>query len=103
VQLQVPLGTYTGWNEHADGYDKGRGCGFNGGFIPFARTRAERLEHNDPRPSLEERYATHQGFVEQVRLAIARQQQAGYLRADDASKLLKQAEASDVFEQASHH
>ena len=38
VQLQVPLGTYLGWNETMTGFDKGRGCGFIGGFIPFART-----------------------------------------------------------------
>jgi hypothetical protein len=96
VQLQVPLGTYTGWNEHADGYDRGRGCGFSGGFIPFARTRAERIARNDPRLSLEERYGTHEGFVERVRQAVAAQRAAGLLREDDAAKLLIQAQASDV-------
>jgi hypothetical protein len=96
VQLQVPLGTYTGWNERADGYEQGHGCGFSGGFLPFAPTRAQRLARNDPRPSLEERYGTHQGFVERVRAAVARQQQARFLLADDAARLMAQAEASDV-------
>jgi hypothetical protein len=96
VQLQVPLGTYTGWNESAEGYDRGRGCGFIGGFIPFARTRAERVVRNDPRLSLEERYGTHEGFVERVRQAVNAQRAAGLLRDDDAEKLLAQAQASDV-------
>ncbi|WP_156885664.1 alpha/beta hydrolase domain-containing protein [Massilia niastensis] len=96
VQLQVPLGTYTGWNEDAEGYDRGRGCGFAGGFIPFARTRAERIARNDPRLSLEERYGTHEGFVERVRQAVAAQGAAGLLRDDDAARLLAQARASEV-------
>jgi hypothetical protein len=96
VQLQVPLGTYTGWNEDAEGYDKGRGCGFAGGFIPFARTRADRISRGDPRLSLEERYVSHEGFVERVRQAVAAQRAAGLLREDDALKLLAQAQASDV-------
>lgn len=96
VQLQVPLGTYTGWNENAEGYERGRGCGFSGGFIPFARTRAERLVRQDPRPSLEERYGSHEGFVARVRQAVAAQQAAGLLRDEDAARLLSQAQASDV-------
>jgi hypothetical protein len=96
VQLQVPLGTYTGWNQHADGFYRGRGCGFAGGFVPFARTASERLARNDPRPSLEERYGSHSGFVEQVRQAVATQLAAGLLREDDAARLIVQAQESDV-------
>lgn len=96
VQLLVPLGTYTGWNEAARGYAKGGGCGFEGGFIPFARTRTERLQNGDTRLSLEERYGSHAGFVEKVRAAVAKQQAGGWLLADDAAALISQAEASDV-------
>ncbi len=49
VQRLVPLGTYLGWNVTADGFYKGQGCGFSGGYIPFARTKAERLASGDPR------------------------------------------------------
>ena len=96
VQLLVPLGTYTGWNVMAKGYDKGGNCGFNGGFIPFARTRAERLAAHDPRPSLEERYGDHAGFVAKIRAAVARQQAAGWLLADDAERIVAAAEQSSV-------
>jgi hypothetical protein len=96
VQLKVPLGTYLGWNEKSAGYGVGGGCGFTGGFIPFARTKAERLAARDPRPSLEERYRDHAGFVARVRAAVARQQASGWLLPDDAAKIIAEAEASKV-------
>ncbi len=49
VLFQAPLGTYTGWNITASGFFKDRACGFSGGFIPFAVTKAERLASGDPR------------------------------------------------------
>ncbi len=58
VLLQVPLGTYVGWNVTAAGFSKGQICGLNGGYIPFAKTKAERMASGDPRPSIEERYAS---------------------------------------------
>jgi len=96
VQLQVPLGTYLGWNIQSAGWGKGGGCGFFGGYVPFARTRAERLAAHDPRPSLEERYRDHDGFVAQVSAVVAKQQANGWLRAEDAQKLVMQALESDV-------
>ncbi len=53
VELRVPLGTHTGWNERAPetgfGWATAR---FDGSFVPFARTRAERLAANDPGPAV---------------------------------------------------
>lgn len=54
----MPLGTYLGWNVTATGWYKGKQCAFAGGFIPFAKTRAERLAAGDSRLSLEERYGS---------------------------------------------
>lgn len=96
VQLLVPIGTYTGWNQRRAGYGAGGGCGFIGGFIPFARTRAERVARGDPRPSLEERYRDHAGFAERVRAVAAAQMRAGWLLPDDAERIVRQAEDSDV-------
>ncbi|MXP24446.1 hypothetical protein GRI39_00075 [Altererythrobacter indicus] len=96
VQLQVPLGTYTGWNMQQNGYGKGGGCFFIGGFIPFAKTKAERQAKGDPRLSLEERYGDHAGFVQKVKEAVARQQASGWLLPDDARKLIAEAKASTV-------
>jgi hypothetical protein len=55
VLHQAPLGTYTGWNVFAEGFSKGKNCGLVGGYVPFAKTKVERLAAGDPRLSLEER------------------------------------------------
>jgi len=96
VQERVPLGTYTGWNAHAGGYDKGKYCLFWGGFIPFAATRAERLAAGDPRLSLEERYGSHDAFVAEVRAAARDMVDRRLLLATDAAKIVAAAENSDV-------
>ncbi len=96
VLHQVPLGTYTGWNINAGGFHKGHIRTNTGGFIPFARTKAERLASGDPRPSLEERYETHAKYVAQVRAAAERLLRGRYLLQDDADRLIAQADASKV-------
>ena len=69
VLREAPLGTYTGWNVTAAGFHAGQLCNYAGGFIPFAKTKAERMANEDPRPSLEERYGTHEGYVAKVKEA----------------------------------
>jgi len=58
LTLQVPLGTYTGWNIRSAGFSEGDACDLVGSYMPFAVTKAERGATGDPRPSLEERYGT---------------------------------------------
>jgi hypothetical protein len=96
VLLQVPLGTYVGWNETAAGWYKGEGCGFSGGYIPFAATKAERQASGDPRPSLEERYKSHDDYVGKVKAAAAKLVAERFLLQDDADRIVKEAENSDV-------
>lgn len=96
VLQQAPLGTYLGWNVIRTGFYKGRRCGFEGSFIPFAKTKAERLATGDPRLSLEERYRDHAGYLNAVRKAAERLQQQRFLLPDDAARLVREAEASDV-------
>jgi hypothetical protein len=91
-----PLGTYTGWNRTATGFAKDLPCGFSGGFIPFAATRAERLASGDPRPSLEERYGTHAAYVRGVRAWAAKLVRERLLLAEDAARIVADAERSDV-------
>ena len=96
VLHQAPLGTYLGWNAYAAGFFKDQGCGFSGGYLPFARTRAEREARRDPRPSLEERYQTHDGYVRAVRAAAAAAVTQRLLSAEDAARLIAEADHSDV-------
>jgi hypothetical protein len=98
VLHQAPLGTYTGWNVTADGFFKGQpwGGGLTGGYIPFAKTKAERLAKNDPRRSLEERYGSQRGYGCVVRKAATRAVATGFLLAADAQRLIAQADAANV-------
>ena len=96
VLLQVPLGTYVGWNIPAKGYYKGHGGDLEGGFIPFSKTKAERVKSNDPRLSLEERYHDHDTYVAQVRCVAAHLSEQGFLLQDDASRLVREARDSKV-------
>jgi Alpha/beta hydrolase domain len=96
VQHQAPLGTYLGWNVTAQGYFKGRLCGLNGAFVPFAATKAERMAAGDPRPSLEERYGNHDGYVAAVKRAAERNVRDRFLLPEDAARLVAEAEASAV-------
>jgi hypothetical protein len=96
VLLEVPLGTYTGWNPIANGFFKGRIQALGGGYIPFAKTKVQRLASGDPRLSLEERYGTHEAYVAKVREAAKRQVAERFLLQDDADRLIEQAEKSSV-------
>jgi len=92
----APLGTYAGWNLRAAGFSENELCGNNGSFVPFARTRAERLASHDPRLSLEERYRDHDGYVAAVRAATQQLVAQRLLLPADASLLVAQAMLSDV-------
>jgi hypothetical protein len=91
VFLQVPIGTYTGWNPgRKDRFENGQ-CNLQGSFIPFAQTRAERLATGDPRPSIEERYPTKESYLAAFRAAAAALVAQRFLLPDDASTLVDQA------------
>jgi hypothetical protein len=96
VLHQAPLGTYLGWNRTADGFFKGQGCGFAGGYWPFPKTRADRLRTNDPRLSVEERYGTLEGYVCAVRQAAESAVRERFLLRVDADRLIAEAAASVV-------
>ena len=103
VLHQAPLGTYTGWNVIAAGFFKGQPCGggLTGGYIPFAKTQAERLASNDPRPSLEERYGTHEGYVCRVKEIATQSVARRFLLQGDADRLLAETQESPVLLPAS--
>jgi Alpha/beta hydrolase domain len=96
VLREAPLGTYLGWNITAAGFHKGQICNYAGGMIPFARTKAERMAKEDPRPSLAERYVDHAGYVAAVAAAARKAVAEGFLLAADQKKLVADAEAGDV-------
>jgi hypothetical protein len=96
VLHDAPLGTYTGWNITAAGFYKDRICSFTGGMIPFAKTKAQRVASGDPRPSLEERYGSHAGYVAAVQGAANNAFNQGFLLDADRTALIAAAQASNV-------
>ncbi len=94
--VQVPLGTYTGWNVRKAGFSEGDSCDLLGSFIPFFRTKAERIAAEDPRLSLEERYPTHDVYIEKVSAAAARLVADRFLLPQDADLLVSQAKAAAI-------
>jgi hypothetical protein len=96
VLHQAPLGTYLGWNITAGGFFKGQMCAFTGGYVPFAKTKAERQASGDPRPSLEERYTNQEAYVAAVRAAAEKAVQERFLLREDADRLIQQAAASNA-------
>ena len=87
-EVQVPLATYTGWALRAAPQDND-GCEGSGQYIPFARTKADRLSSGDPRLSIEERYADVETYSSLLRNAIDKLERAGFLLPPDAKAMLQ--------------
>jgi len=98
VTLDAPLGTYTGWNYRAAGFSEGDLCDLSGSFFPFADTKAARKASGDPRPSLQERYGTHKGYVRAVTQAATNLVQDRLILPADATTIIAAANASDVLQ-----
>ena len=90
----VPLATYTGWNLRAAGIGAPDELySMVGSFIPFARTKAERMKTGDPRLSVEERYASKQAFLDKVQAAAHDLVQERYLLERDVPLVVARASA----------
>ena len=96
VYVQVPIGTYTGWNLFNQNFFENGFCTLQGSFIPFARTKAERLAAGDPRPSLEERYPEKDTYVTAVQKAADDLVAKRHLLPEDARRLVIEAEQGGV-------
>jgi len=84
ADVTVPLATYTGWALR-QGAQASDGCEANGQFIPFAKTEADRVKTNDPRPSVEARYNTFADYHGKVRSALEQMVSDRLLLCEDAA------------------
>lgn len=96
VFVEVPIGTYTGWNLFNRSFFEDGFCTLQGSFIPFARTKSERLAAGDTRPSIEERYPTKEAYVAAMKKAADALVGRRYLLPEDAVRLVSQAERDGV-------
>ena len=91
-EVEVPLATYTGWNN----FRPGSGpedvlSSMQGSYIPFPRTTADRQRNGDPRPAIEERYSSREQYVGLVSEAALHLVDDGYLLAEDLVPILDRA------------
>jgi hypothetical protein len=83
-EVRVPLATHTGWNlRHPEIGGEEQLLYFAGATLPFARTRREREAEGDPRPSIQERYASRLAYLERVRRAAQELVAGRYLLDED--------------------
>ena len=94
--VSVPLATNTGWNlRHPDVGNPDLVIGITGGLmgwtLPFAATRQEREPTGDPRPSIEERYASEDDYASRVANAANALVNDGYLLSEDVAEVVESA------------
>ncbi|HVN63787.1 MAG TPA: alpha/beta hydrolase domain-containing protein, partial [Candidatus Binataceae bacterium] len=93
-EIQAPLATYTGWNLRA----KEIGApdqlyALVGSYIPFARTKADRMKSSDPRLSIEERYSSKEEYLAKFEQAAKSLASQGYLLTSDVPALVQRGGA----------
>jgi hypothetical protein len=90
----VPLATYTGWNLRSSEIGAPDELySMAGSFLPFARTKAERLKSGDPRLSIAERYASKEVYLEKVQAAATGLVKEHYLLERDVPLVVQRASA----------
>ncbi len=94
--VAAPIATTTGWALRREGFGPNDGCEGAGQSIPFAETEAERREVADTRLSLEERYGTHDGYVQAVTDVTRQLMSERLLLEEDVQRYIDEAESSDV-------
>ncbi len=90
--IAVPLATATGWVFRPDAYGSPEDFYLlRGAWVPLAATKAQREKNNDPRLSLEERYPSKEDFLGQVKAAVEKLIEQGFLAESDLESQIKQA------------
>lgn len=92
-ELAVPLATYTGWNLfNAESGPTHEISSMAGSYIPIARSKKERMEQNDPRRSIEERYRDKEQYLGLMSRAALELMDQRYLLPRDLGEILRRGE-----------
>jgi hypothetical protein len=92
VELGAPLATFTGWNpRHPEQGVPGDLMSMMGSTLPFAVTRTAREVSGDPRPSIEERYASRAAYLARAREAALRLVAERHMLAEDVDAVVERA------------
>ena len=96
LPLAVPKASYTAWNPRAIGFGPGNLFPLQGAMSPFSISKSERASTQDPRLSIEERYANQEAYVEAVKLASQRFVKERLLLPEDAERSIERAKADKL-------
>lgn len=94
--VAAPSATLLGWNTRTAEFGGPDLCDLLGSTIPLPKTREEARANKDPRPSLEELYGDHAGYVRKVAEAARQLQGERLLLEEDVQQIIREAEASEV-------
>jgi hypothetical protein len=93
--VAVPLATYAGWNTRAESMGSPglmtSGAPLFGSTWVFPKTASERAAMNDPRPAIDERYASKQDYLARVEAAARDLVSQRYMLEEDVERCLKVA------------
>ena len=92
-EITVPLATYTGWNlrDPSIGAPDQR-IAFEGSYIPFPKTAAERVKASDPRKSITERYSGREDYITRYTNAVDDLVKQRWILSEDRASLLHDGE-----------
>ena len=92
-EIVAPLATYTGWNlrDPSIGAPDQR-VPFEGSYLPFPKTAADRQQTHDPRKSIAERYTDQQDYLTKFTKALDDLIQQRWIVPEDRSSLLHRGE-----------
>ena len=90
--VRVPTGTFTGWNLRTPKMGAtGELLRLTGGYIPFEKSKKDRILKKDPRLSIEERYSNFEVYYLAYKQALKNLVNEGYLLEEEMSGILELA------------
>jgi hypothetical protein len=88
-EVAVPVATFTGWNLRSrEAGAENELVSLQGSYLPFPVTKSERVQGNDPRLSIEERYGTLDRYLAQLTAECQELQEAGFMLAEDVQRTI---------------
>lgn len=94
--VEAPVATLLGWNTRTPAFGGPNLCDLLGSTIPLPRSKADAQSAGDPRPSLEELYGSHEGYVQKIAEAARKLEAQRLMLPEDVEIVIREAEASGV-------
>ncbi|MEE2738553.1 MAG: alpha/beta hydrolase domain-containing protein [Planctomycetota bacterium] len=90
--VTVPVATFTGWNlRNPTTGAASELMRLQGSYIPFPKDRMEQLRRGDSRLSVQDRYQNFDDYIRQVKRAIAKLVDNGYILLEDREMMIDRA------------